>query len=137
MKNQKIIKISTSSILAFFVSYIIGFIIVFTLNHFGKFSYIADQTGVNNENSFIAYVPVTNQIADLYYTSFFDSKILIRYPGYQIADIQQKEGDFHIYSNKVQYYTNATIKDYLYILLIGSILFLAYIFFTKFKITLT
>lgn len=140
MNNRNTVSISKNAIISLPLCYIISSILVVLLNHFGKFSYIADTTGVPDRDSLGRYymnvsVPPTNPIASVTYTSLFGSKITTNRPGYAISEIAYKDdGEFYEYSNLIKYYINASVKDYLFILLFGTCMYILYLLFTNFNI---
>lgn len=143
MENKNTISIKKSSIIALLFSLILGFCFVLGLNHLGKFTYIVDTSNIQNYDKFgrpslEVSVPITNGVASVTYTSYFDSVIAINRPGYTLDDIRfDGIGKFHEYKNVSKYYINGTIKDYKYALGISFLIFIIYLFLAKFKIKLT
>ena len=136
---SKTIEIKKEHIRNLFLSFIIGFGILFGLEHFGKFSYIADSPNQNNyeKPSFVQYVPATTKVLRIYFDSYFDNRIETSGNGFDLYDMNYSDSDFKKYSVKSFYYTQATLKDYKYGIYISVSLFIFSLFFTNFKIKLT
>ena len=113
---SKTIEIKKEHIRNLFLSFIIGFGILFGLEHFGKFSYIADSPNQNNyeKPSFVQYVPATTKVLRIYFDSYFDNRIETSGNGFDLYDMNYSDSDFKKYSVKSFYYTQATLKDYKY-----------------------
>lgn len=136
---SKTIEIKKVHIRNLFLSFILGFGILYGLEHFGKFSYIADSPPQNSyeKPSFVQYVPATTKVLSIYFDSYFDNRIETSGNGFDLYDMNYTDGDFKKYSVKSYYYTQATIKDFKYGIYISLALFIITLFFTNFKIKLT
>ncbi len=136
---SKTIEIKKVHIRNLFLSFILGFITLFGLEHFGKFSYIADSPNQNrNEKpSFVQYIPASTKVSRIYFDSYFDNRIETSGNGFDLYDMNYTDSDFKKYSVKSFYYTQATMKDYKYGIYISLVLFIISLFFTNFKIKLT
>jgi hypothetical protein len=120
-------------------SFILGFSLLYILEHFGKFQYIAADTNSNNQNgkvSFTSYVSSDTPVSSILYSTFFDNQIRTAGNGFTVGDLNYAETSFDQYSTKSYYYTQATLKDYKYGLYISLIILLLSIFLTEFKIKL-
>jgi len=136
---NKTIEIRKVHIINLFLSFIFGFGILYCLEHFGKFSYIVDDTNLNNHHktSFESIVPVTTKVLKINYHSFFGSRVETNGNGFDLYDMNYKDSDFKKYSVKSYYYTQATLNDLKYGLYISFGLFILTLFFTNFKIKFT
>lgn len=137
---NKTIEIKKSTIRNFFLSFIIGFSVLYGLEHFGKFSYITNSPTEYDEYGrvkMVTYISVSTKVASIFYNSYFGNKIETKGNGFDVGDLNYSETDFDKYEVKSYYYTQATIKDYKYGLYISLGLFLASLFFTTFKIKLS
>jgi hypothetical protein len=136
---NKTIEIKKVQIRNLFLSFILGFVVLYGLEHFGKFSYISDspQQDSSEKLSLVQYVPVTTKVLRVYFDSYFNKRIETSGNGFDLYDMNYADGDFKKYSVKSYYYTQATIKDYKYGIYISLGLFTISLFFTNFKIKLT
>lgn len=136
---SKTIEIRKVHIRNIILSFLLGFGILFGLEHFGKFSYIADTSNISNSGkpSFVEYVPASTKILRIYYKSYFDNTVETGGNGFDISDMNYSDTDFKKYSVKSYYYTQATLIDLKYGVYISLGLFLITLFFTNFKIKLT
>lgn len=136
---SKTIEIKKVHIRNLILSFILGFGILYGLEHFGKFSYITDSPPQNSyeKPSLVQYVPATTKILRVYFDSYFDNRIETSGNGFDLYDMNYSDGDFKKYSVKSYYYTQATIRDFKYGIYISLGLFVISLFFTNFKIKLT
>lgn len=139
---NKTIEIKKITIRNFILSLLLAFSILFALEHFGKFSYIAesttmDYTNNNSKLTFGDYVPNTTKVAAIYYETYFENTFQTHGNGFDIGDLNYANSDFDKYSVKCYYYTQATIKDYKYGLFFTLIIFIVFYFFNNFKIKLS
>lgn len=121
------------------LSFILGFGILVSLEHFGQFSYKSENINQGNYDkpSFTSEVPVTTKVSKIYYTSFFDTRIETDGNGFDLYDMNYKNTEFNKYSSKSYYYTQASIKDFKYAIYISLGIFITTLFFTQFKIKIT
>ena len=137
---NKTIEIKKSTIRNFLLSFIIGFSVLYGLEHFGKFSYIANSPTEYDEYGrvkMVTYISGSTKVSSIYFTSYFDNKIETGGNGFDVGDLNYADTDFDKYSVKSYYYTQATIADYKYGLYISLGLFLISLFFSHFKIKLS
>lgn len=136
---SKTIEIKKIHVRNLFLSFILGFIILYGLEHFGKFSYIGDTPPQNNyeKPSLVQYVPSTTKVSRIYFDSYFDNRVETSGNGFDLYDLNYKDTEFNKYTTKSYYYTQATIEDYKYGIYISLGLFIITLFFTNFKIKLT
>ena len=136
---SKTIEIKKVHLRNLFISFILGFITLYGLEHFGKFSYIADSPPQNSYEklSLVEYVPATTKVLRIYFDSYFGKRIETSGNGFDLYDLNYSDTDFNKYTTKSYYYTKATIEDYKYGIYISLCLFIISIFFTNFKIKLT
>lgn len=121
------------------LSFLFGFGILYGLEHFGQFSYIADNPNQNNyeKPSLVQYVPTTTKVLLIYFDSYFNNRIETSGNGFDLYDMNYSGSDFNKYLVKSYYYTQATIKDYKYGIYTSLVLFILSLFFTNFKFKLT
>ena len=134
---SKTITIKKTTIWNFILGFILGFSILFGIEHFGSFSYMVDYGNIEIDNhSWTQQVPGNTKIAYIEYTSYFGNKIKTSGNGFTIYDLNVHDSDFFKYQNKSYYYTQAMIMDYKYGLIFSIIIFLIALFFSNFKIKL-
>lgn len=135
---SKTIEIKKVHIRNLFLSFILGFGILFGLEHFGKFSYIADSPNQSNyeKPSFVQSVPSSTKVLKIYYDSYFNERVETSGNGFDLYDLNYSGTEFNKYSTKSYYYTQATLKDFKYGIYISLGLFFLTLFFSNFKIKL-
>ncbi|MBP6126593.1 hypothetical protein [Flavobacterium sp.] len=136
---SKTLKVKKEHLRNLVLSFILGFGILYGLEHFGKISYTADTSSQNNYGklSLVEYVPATTKVLSIYFDSYFGNRIRTDGNGFNLYDLNYSDSDFNKYSNKSYYYTQATIIDYKYGIYISLSLFLISVFFANYKIQLT
>ncbi len=137
---NKTIEIKKTHIRNLFLSFLIGFLILFTLEHFGKFSFVAPTpTTYDSQDriNMVSQVPYTTELSTIYYESFFGEKISTSGNNFTIYDLSFKDTDFDKYSVKSYYYTQAAIVDLKYGIYISVCLFLTTVFLSIFKFKFT
>ncbi len=133
---NKTIEIKKERIRDLFLSFLLGFIFLFGLEHFGQFSYIApspttyDQKGRIN---MVNYIAPQTKVSSIYYQSFFKNKVTTNGNGFSAMDLAYTDGDFYIYSNKIYYIIEALKLDFKYGIIISLVLFLLTVFFSIFR----
>nr|WP_315189379.1 hypothetical protein [uncultured Flavobacterium sp.] len=136
---EKIIEIKKSHIVYLIRSFLLGFVILFGLEHFGKFTFdynVIQPIGV--KPSLTVSVPYSTKIREITFHTFFDKEVKTSGNGFTIADIVFPEDDFKQYTTfKSYYFTNAIGVDFIYGIYISLILFLISIFFSVFKFKFT
>ncbi len=137
---SKTIEIKKVHIRNLFLSFIVGFGILFGLEHFGKFSYIAD-TPIEYDSlgrvKMVTYVDYDTKLRNIYFDTFFGEKLSTEGNAFTISDLNFSDSEFNKYPVKSYYYTQATIKDYKYGIYISIALFFITLLFTVFKIKIT
>ncbi|TYB73021.1 hypothetical protein ES676_09695 [Bizionia saleffrena] len=137
---KKEIKIRKKYISTFFLSFLIGFVILYGLEHFGNFSYLASSESSNfngsSKSRMTGVVSFSDPVTSIYYESYFGKKIRTNGNGFTVGDMHSEYSVFKKYPSKSFYYTQATIKDYVYGLYISLMVFLVILFFLNFKIKL-
>ena len=138
---SKTIEIKKVHIRNLFLSFILGFGILYGLEHFGQFSYTSKYSHTNEPTEVEGITQYYNNYGDkvreIVYKTIFNSEIKTYGNGFTIYDFSFKDTDFNKYSIKSYYYTQATMKDYKYAIYISLGLFIISLFFTNFKIKLT
>jgi hypothetical protein len=138
---NKIIEVKKKHIRYLTLSIIIGFSILFILNHFGKFHYIPvyNQSNFDSDGRLNTYVevPNTNKVALIAYLSYFDS--VVQKNGYEftISDLMDSESNYNKYSYKSYYYIQSTLKDFKYGVCFSIAFFIIALLFTNYKIKLS
>lgn len=133
---SKEIEIKKTHVKNLFLSFLIGFLTLYGLEHFGKFSYLANSPTTYDEQGraqMISYIPYNTKISSLIYNTFFGESVTTSGNGFDIADVNFKDTDFDKYSVKSYYYTQATLIDFKYGIYISLGLFLTMLFFSIFK----
>jgi hypothetical protein len=133
-KTIEIKKVHLRNIL---LSFILGFGILFCLEHFGKFSFImerASTTNISLKPSFYAYTSDDALVSSIYYDSFFKNKVSTGGNGFLQDDLRYSDGDFYLYENKLFYIIEAWKLDFKYGFLISIFLFVLFVFFNNYKI---
>ena len=136
----KTIIIKKGNILKFIFSFILGFIILYGLEHYGKFSFLEEQTQTVNRNkklSFTRDISTDANLNTIIYKSFFGKEIRTGGNGFKVKDIYFSSGDFHKYTNKSFYYTKSVVEDYKYGLYFSLGIFTLFMFFTYIKIKIS
>ncbi|MDK2773329.1 MAG: hypothetical protein KYX68_14080 [Flavobacterium sp.] len=137
---SKTIEIKKVHIRNLFLSFLLGFSILFGLEHFGTFSYkYTAQTdydiyGRPRIESQVSYKTKVNLIE---YKTYFKNTVSTHGNGFNIGDLEFSDTEFKKYSNMSYYYTKAILVDFKYGLYISLGLFLITLFFTNFKIKLS
>ena len=137
---NKTIEIKKSTLRNSLLSIIIGFSVLYGLEHLGSFSYIMDSPPEYDgygRPKMVTYTSGSTKVSSIYFISYFDNKVTTSGNGFDVGDLNYADTDFDKYSVKSYYYTQATIEDYKYGLYISLGLFLATLFFTTFKIKLS
>lgn len=135
---SKTIEIKKVHIRNLFLSVIVGFGILFGLEHFGQFSYKHNYVeSYQDKPSFETLVPGNATITYIKYITYFGNEFQTNGNGFTMADLNFSDTEFNKYSTKSYYYTQATIKDMKYGIYISSGLFVLTLFFTNFKFKLT
>jgi hypothetical protein len=136
---DRTINIKKAHVRNLFLSFLIGFVILYGVEHSGQFKYIADYIPNTNNGkvSFTTSVKGDTPVATIVYKSFFNSEIRTGGNGFDVSDLNYAGTSFDKYSNKSYYYTQATIKDYKYGVFLSIGIFILTIFFTEFKIRLS
>jgi hypothetical protein len=119
----KTIEIKKIHIRNLLMSLIIGFIILYCLEHFGKFSYILEDND-------------SPKVSSIYYRTYFKNQIQTSGNGFVYYDMNFEDSDFNKYNVKSYYYTQATKEDYKYGFFISIFIFSVFSFFSFFKLKL-
>lgn len=135
---SKTIEIKKVHVRNLLLSFVIGFSLLYVLEHFGKFTYKASSTGYyGGKPSLVSNISGNTEVSSIYYYSYFDTKIETSGNGFDVADVNFEGSDFDKYSVKSYYYTKATIADFKYGVYFSLALFIVTLLFTNFKIKLT
>ncbi|MBB6680829.1 hypothetical protein H4O20_05180 [Aequorivita sp. 609] len=132
------IKIKKYLIRNLLFSFVIGFGLLYILEHFGEFKYIAnsdtptyDKNGMIN---FTVYHKPTDLIISIIYISFFNSEVKTEGNGYNVGDLAYSNSNFYTYPVKSYYYTKAALLDIKYAFYFSITIFAFTLIFTEFKI---
>ena len=132
---HKTITIKRNIFKIIFISIFAGFALLFGLEHFGDFSYVASSTNNSNDQlSFTSYIDNDTPVNSIYFESFFNNKVETRGNGFNAIDVHYKESEFHTYSNKLYYFIEATKLDYIYGAIFSIVIILTILFFQNIKI---
>lgn len=135
---SKTIEVKKVHIRNLVLSFLLGFGILYGLEHFGQFSYISvySHTDVPTDVEGITqtYNTYGDKVSQIIYTTFFNNEIKTNGNGFTIYDFSFSDTDFNMYSVKSYYYTQAAIKDLIYGIYISFGLFIISLLFTNFKI---
>jgi hypothetical protein len=137
---SKTIEIKKIHIRNLIISFVLGFISLYGLEHFGKFHYIPvyndskyDSDGRLNTN---IEVPNTNSVALITYVSYFKTPTQKNGYEFTILDLIDSESNYNKYSYKSYYYIQSTLKDFKYAIYFSIIIFAITLLFTELKIKL-
>ena len=137
---SKTIEIKKVHLRNLLLSFILGFGILYGLEHFGKFRYLPDvptEYSSDGRIKAVVEVPYSTRVLYIYFDSFFGNTIETNGNNFTIADLGISDSEFNKYTSKSYYYTQATIRDFKYGIYISLGLFLLTLFFTNFKIKLS
>ncbi|MDR6300496.1 hypothetical protein [Mesonia maritima] len=134
MKTTKTITINKKILGVFLLSFIAGFLLLFSLEHLGKFSYLPKNNSNLIQSSNKNNYPISTPIASIYYETYFGERVRTSGNGFRIKDVIFKESEFKNYSNRLYYYIEATKTDYKFGLIFSTVLFAIMLFFINFKI---
>lgn len=131
----KTIIIKKGNIFKFLLSFLLGFIILYGIEHYGKFSFLEEQTVNPNEKlSFSRDISTDANLNTIIYKTFFGKEIRTGGNGFKVKDIYFSSGAFHKYTNKSYYYTKSVFEDYKFGLYFSLGIFTVFMFFTYIKI---
>lgn len=136
---KKEIKIKSSYIVYLIFSILFGFSILYILQHYGKFSYMA-KTLPKQENekaSFVEFVSPETGVVNITFETFFKNTVTTNGNGFNVGDLYYSDSNFYKYSNKSYYFTQAVLKDYIYGLYLSLAILVLLIFFSEFKIKIS
>lgn len=132
--SARIIEIRKQNLMHLIISFFVGFVILFGLEHFGSFGFDYDVEEPNGiKPSLTVSVPYSTKIREITFHTFFENQVKTGGNGFTIADMALSGGEFRNYTVKSYYYTKALREDYIYGLYISLTLFLISIFFSIFK----
>lgn len=138
--SAKIIEIKKQSLNYLISSFFIGFIILFGLEHFGKFTYDYDYDSTvpaGVKPSLTVSVPINTKLRKITFYSFFGNQVKTEGNGFTVADVAMPDGDFTRYPVKCYYYTKSLSVDFMYGICLSISIFLIFMFFSTFKFKLT
>lgn len=119
----------------FIFSFVLGFGILFGLEHFGKFEYRYESNYTDNTKpTFSREISYDTKVTEITYKTYFSKKVSTNGNGFTIADLNFADTEFNNYPAKSYYYTQSTMKDLIYGIYISIGLFIVSLFFTTFKI---
>lgn len=135
---NKTIEIRKLHMINLIISFVVGFTILYSLEHFGTFRfnhhYSPEPSG---KPSFESQVPYSTKVSKIFYITFFEQTVETNGNGFSIYDLVDSDSRFNTYYSKSYYYTQATFKDYKYGLYISLGMFFISLLITNFKIKLT
>ncbi|HSD09307.1 hypothetical protein [Flavobacterium sp.] len=132
---SKTIEIKKTALQNLFLSFLIGFGVLFGVEHLGKFSYIPEvERNINEKPSLVSYVSGDANVASISFESYFGETITTGGNGFKVIDVGYNGGEFYNYKNKLYYITEAFKKDSKYGILFSFIIFGIFTFFSNFNI---
>ncbi|TKC10854.1 hypothetical protein FA048_11850 [Pedobacter polaris] len=134
--DKKQITINKHWLISVPISFVIGFLILLAINHFGKFSYLADTSQYNpytGQTTYNNYLGSSTPVTSLSYKSPFNTKIDKYDVKLTMEDIWFHTEKYN-YATKLDFYVKATLSDYLYIFLLAGIILILITFFKNFKL---
>lgn len=135
---NKIIEIRKIHTRNLILSFLIGFCVLYGLEHFGSFNYRHEiNYEYKNKPSLATEIPYDTKVIEIEYITFFNNIVSTEGNGFTLADLYYSDTDFNNYKAKSYYYTQATIKDFKNGVYISLGLFITSIFLLNFKIKLT
>lgn len=137
---SKTIEIKKVTLRNLILSLVIGFTILFCLEHFGQFSYIANTPNEYDDLGrikTIVNVKSDTEVNAIYYDTFFGNKVTTGGNGFNIYDLSFKDSEFKKYSSKLYYIIEAFKLDINYGFYFSIGIFAIFIFFSNFKIKLS
>lgn len=137
---NKTIEIKKIRIRNLFLSFILGFGILYGLEHLGEFSYLPDlptEYSSDGRLKAVVEVPYSTKVLKISYKSYFYEIIETYNNNFTIGDLSFSDTEFKKYSVQSYYYTQATLKDYKYGIYFSLGIFLVSLLFTNFNIKLT
>lgn len=135
---SKTIEIKKVYIRNLVISFLLGFTILYSLEHFGTFRFNHNYSPEYSGKPSLEYqVPYSTKVSKILYKTYFDNTVETNGNGFTISDLVSSDSTFNTYSSKSYYYTQATIKDFKYGLYISLGLFFITLLITNFKIKLT
>ncbi|TBH73870.1 hypothetical protein [Aquirufa nivalisilvae] len=133
-----VIEIKARIINQFFISFLLGFSIVFGLQHYQKIEFMPEYTPTNISGlkpSFEESIPYNTKISYLSMGTYFGNMYKEKGNGLMIIDLYDNK--VFNYEMKSRYYFEATVLDYKYGILISIICFIFILFIDNIKIKLT
>ncbi|WP_289645042.1 hypothetical protein [Maribacter aestuarii] len=134
MNEKKTIKVSSKTIKAIITCLVLGLITVFTIEHFGKFSYLEEPSATSQNNndkvSFTREVSYGAKVSEIYLTTPFGTYLTFDGGEFRVSNMYYS---FKKYSNKVQYYFKATLRDFKFIFMIGFGYFVLFLISVNFN----
>lgn len=116
-------------------SFLLGFGILFGLEHFGKFEYEYESNYTDSSKpTFSREISYDTKVTEITYKTYFNKEVSTDGNGFTIADLNFADTEFNNYPAKSYYYTQAAMKDLMYGVYISFALFIVSLFFTTFKI---
>lgn len=135
---SKTIEIKKVHIRNLLFSFIVGFGILFFLEHFGNFAFNHDYVESSNAKpSFTTEIPYSTKVSKIKYKTYFENIVETNGNGFTFDDVSSSNSEFNKYHSKSYYYTQAMFKDSKYGVLISLIIFLITLIFNNFKIKIT
>jgi hypothetical protein len=116
----------------------IGFIIVFVIEHFGEFSYIAksESTYSGGKINLVEYVSPKTPLQNIYLDTPLGNTLTFGGNDFTVGDMHYSRGEFQSYTTKIKYYFKATFVDFKFILLIGLLITLIIYLSKNFRVKL-
>lgn len=145
--NKKEVTINSKMLRNTLFSSIFSFLSVFIMEHFGKFEFTYIPTEKKETQlspgvtEIYRYTSTDNYVYGITYHPPFSDEFrvsIIKNNGeiWKIKDLKYSDSDFYKYQNKIKYYLEATIKDYIYIIILFLIINLIFFFIKNYSINI-
>ncbi len=131
---SKTIVINKKTLITLILSIIVGFGILFFIEHFGNYNYTYQPVRTETDFGYNENTPSETPLQSISYLTPLNSEIKTAGNGFTIFDMKYKNVGLDKYSNKIYYVINGVKKDYLYGILFSVLIFIIVMFFKHFKI---
>ena len=138
--EKKTIQVDSNITKSVLIGFVLSFLTVFVIEHFGTFSYIPNTNNLSNytpDGKIILnqeYYPAKTPVGALYQTTPFGTKIDLPTNGMMCSELLFDDSDFKKYSNKVVLYVKSVFSDYKYLLLLWFAYTLIVLFFKRYRL---
>ena len=133
------IRLDKKLLIAILTSLFFSFLLLFAIEHYGKFKYEYNQTKRQlGPGIYELSHDFDTRLTGIIYITPFQTVVRTSGKGYNLGDVQFSHKEWNNdYSLKLEYYWKAFKKDMSFGFLIAAVCIFLYIVFTKVKIKLT